>query len=157
MDKVTLIFVGGESEIDNLITGVTGGEYSHVAGILFDSIYESTGLKEESDPYPGVWLHDPQKYDNNPSMKTVEVIVPDIQALKREARNLLGKKYAYLGCIEGGLYDKLGIKISIASDFAVNCSETWARLLRAGGVNILPEVPVDCITPADLYRAVTVA
>lgn len=25
MDKVTLVFVGGDSEVDKLITGVTGG------------------------------------------------------------------------------------------------------------------------------------
>lgn len=147
-------FVGGDSEVDNLITRVTGGEYSHVAGYLFDSVYESTGIKESDDPYPGVWLHSPRKYEGHRIVRTVVVEVPDMESLQDEARRLIGRPYAYLGCIEGGLYDKLGIKISIASAFAVNCSETWARLLRAGGVDILPEVPVDCITPADLFKAV---
>lgn len=156
MAKVTLIFVGGSGKIDKLITDITGGEFSHVAGFLFDSIYESTGMKEEQDPYPGVWLHRPDKYDGNPAAVRVEVEVPNLPALQAEARRLLGRIYGYTDCVKGGLYDLLRIELP-SNDYALNCSETWTRLLRAGGCDPLHGVPADVVTPADLYRAVTAA
>lgn len=156
MAKVTLIFVGGTGKVDKLITDVTGGMYSHVAGFLFDSVYESTGMKEEQDPYPGVWLHRPDKYTGNPAVKYVEVEVPDLPGLQTEARRLLGRIYGYTDCVKGGLYDLLKIELP-SNDYALNCSETWTRLLRAGGFDPLPGVPADVVTPADLYRAVMTA
>jgi hypothetical protein len=153
MSKVRLIFVGGDSKVDKLITEVTGGTKSHVAGLLFDGVYESTGLKEPSDIYPGVWLHDPNKYLNNPDAESIEIEVPDIDALKEEARRLLGTPYGYLDCIRGGVFDLLGIKVP-DNDWAMDCSETWTRLLRAGGLDILSEIPAGDLTPVKMLNAI---
>lgn len=153
MAKITLIFVGGDSKVDKVITGVTGGTKSHVAGLLFDGVYESTGLKEEHDPYPGVWLHSPRKYINNPDAELIEVEVPNIEGLKDEARKLLGTPYGYTDCVRGGVFDLLGIEVP-DNDWTMNCSETWTRLLRAGGLNVLLGVPAGDVTPARLRNAV---
>lgn len=153
MDKVTLIFVGGDSKIDKLITNITGGIYSHVAGILFDSVYESTGEKESGDPYPGVWLHSADKFNNNQYAEFIEVDIPNIEALKSKARELLGTPYGYTDCIRGGFFDLLGIELP-DNDWTMDCSETWTRLLRAGNLDILPNIEAGNITPAKIRTAI---
>jgi hypothetical protein len=153
MDKLTLIFVGGDSRVDKLIEDVSGGDVSHVACLLFDSVYEATGMKEESDLYPGTWLHNPTKYDSNPDARFIEIEIPDMAALKGEARNLLGTPYAYGGCIKTGIYDLSGIELPDCA-LTTHCSETITRLLRSGGVNILPDIEPGCIDPSRLYKAV---
>lgn len=153
MGKVTLIFVSGDSEVDKLITGVTGGNKTHVAGLLFDGVYESTGMKEEFDPYPGVWLHNPDKYVNNPDAEFIDLEVPDLDALKEEARRLLGTPYGYTDCARTGIYEMLGIVIT-DNAYAMDCSETWTRLLKASGLDILPEIPAGCVSPEKMYRTI---
>jgi hypothetical protein len=157
MDRVTLISVGGDSKIDNLIKDVSPGakKYgkSHVAMLLFDGVYESTGLKEEYDPYPGVWLHNPHKYDNNPGATFIEVEVPDIEAMEDEARRLLGTPYGYTDCVKTGLYELFGIEIP-DNDWGIMCSELCTRLFRTGKVPILPEVPAGCISPERLTETI---
>jgi len=154
VDKVTLIFVGGDSKVDKLITGVTGGTKSHVAGLILDGTYESLGVKDGSDLYPGVWLHSPQKYLNNSDAEFVEIEVPNLDALKAEARRLLGRPYGYTDCIRTGIYEIFGIAVD-DNDYVMDCSETWTRLLRAGGLDILPTIQPGCISPAKLYEGVS--
>jgi len=151
MAKVTLIFVGGDSKVDKIITGVTGGTKSHVAGILFDSVYESLGMKDEGDLYPGVWMHDPSKYINNPDVEFITLEVPDIKALEAEARNLLGTPYGYTDCVRTGSFGT----VIPDNAYTMDCSETWTRLLRAGKLDILPGVPAGCISPVKLYEGVS--
>ena len=153
MAKVTLIFVGGESKIDKLITGITGGTKSHVAGLLFDGVYESTGLKEESDLYPGVWLHNPDKYLGNPDVEFVTIEIPNMDSLQAEARKLLGTPYGYTDCLRTGAYELLGISIA-DNAYVMDCSETWTRLLRAGGLNVLANIQPGCVSPSRLYGEV---
>lgn len=154
MDQVTLIFVGGDAEIDKLITGVTGGPYSHVAGLLFDGVLESTGEREATDPYPGVWLHRPDKYDDNNIIERVTVNVPDMDGLKNTARSLIGKPYGYLDCIRGGIKELTGEEIT-DNAIGMNCSELWTRILRGGNVAVLDNEPAGDVTPMALYKAVT--
>jgi hypothetical protein len=153
LDKITLIFVGGDSTVDRVIEKVSGGDVSHVACLLFDSVYESTGLKEEEDPYPGVWLHNPHKYCKNPYAKFIRINVPDKEGLNKMARRLLGTPYSYAGCIKTGIFDILGIDLP-DTDYTMHCSETITRLLRSGGVNVLPEVEPSSIDPSRLYKAI---
>lgn len=153
MSKIVLIFVGGNSFIDKAIHEVSKGDVTHVAGLLFDGTYESTGLKEETDPYPGVWLHRPNKYIGNPDAKFIEIEVPDIDGLKAEARRLLGTPYGYTDCLRTGIFDILGMQIP-DNDWSMMCSETWTRLLHGGKVNILPSIVPGCIDPSRLYKAV---
>lgn len=153
MSKLVLVFVGGDSKVDQLIENISQGDVSHVACLLFDSIFESTGMKEESDPYPGVWLHRPDKYIDNPDAKFIEVDVPDIEGLKAEARRLLGTPYAYGGCLKTGLYDVLDIQLP-DNDWTMHCSETIARLLRGGQVLVLPSLKPGVIDPFRLKMEV---
>lgn len=153
MAKITLAFLGGDSQVDKLITGVTGGDKSHVAAYLFDGWLESTGMKEEYDPYPGVWLHNPDKYKNYPDAEFIEVDIPNSEALKEEARRLLGTPYGYSDCIRTGIYEMLGIAIA-DNAYAMDCSELCTRLLRAGGLDVLSDVPAGCISPEKLLTTV---
>lgn len=152
MSKITLIFVGGNSEVDKVIDNVSHGDKSHVAIGILGSTLEALGMKDEHDLYPGVWLHDPLKYQNNPDAIFKEVEIPDIQAAETEARKLIGTLYGYDCCIKGGVYDQTGLEI-FGNLLTANCSKTVTLVLRAGGFNILPSVNADCITPNDLYRA----
>ncbi|VBB05091.1 Hypothetical protein LUCI_0297 [Lucifera butyrica] len=153
MANLTLIFVGGDSEVDKIIQGATHGPYSHVAGIILNSTLESLGMKDRSDPYPGVWLHDPDKYRDSPDAEFIEVEIPDLMAAESEARKLIGSPYGYVDCVRGGLYDLTGVKLP-GNLLAMNCSETWTRILHAGGLKVLNDVAPDCVTPMDLRRAV---
>jgi hypothetical protein len=173
MGKVTVIFVGGDSLVDDVIEKVTSGEYSHVAININGGILESTGIIKEGDHYPGVHMRQITEYDGNPDAVFIDVDVPDLQAAELKAKYLLGKFYSYVGCVEGGAYDVFGIKLHgwitklinlllvkflhipvnvDTGEWSMNCSETVTRILRAGGFNILPGVDADCITPMDLYR-----
>jgi hypothetical protein len=174
MAKVTVIFVGGNELVDKVIEGVTHGTCSHVAIQILGGVLESQGVPDKGDRYPGVHLHALDKYDNNQYAKFVEVEVPNLSAAERTAKRLLGKFYSYIGCIEGGVYDLFGIQLHpwIAKyinllivkffrlpvnldtgEWTMNCSETVTRILRAGGLSVLPGVDADCITPEDLLVA----
>ncbi len=153
MSTLTLIFVGGNSFVDKAIEKVSDGEISHTACFLFDSTYESTGEKEEYDLYSGVWLHSPNKYTGNPDAKFIQVEVPYFDALQEEARRLLGTPYGYAQCLRTGIFDILGMQPP-SPEWTMHCSGTITRLLRAGGMNVLPDIQPGCIDPSRLYRAV---
>jgi hypothetical protein len=153
MGKVTVIFVRGSTDniVDKVINDVSHGDYSHVA-IKFDwGVIEALGVKDPSDKYPGVWLHSVDKY-NNADVKLVDVDLSDLPAAEDEARRLIGTLYGYTDCIRGGIYDLTGVKLP-GNVLTANCSETVTRILRDGGLNILPGIDADCVTPNDLCRA----
>lgn len=155
MEKVTIILVGGDAPVDKFITKFTGGRFSHVAALVLGSTFESTGIKEPIDPYPGVWLHDPNKYVGNPNVVFVDVEVPDLAAGEAEVRKLLGTPYSYIACVKGGLHDILGIDLP-DTDFSMDCSETITRFLRACGLDFLSGHSPGSITPDDIGRELAV-
>ena len=150
--KVTVILVQGDNTnvVDHVINDASRGVYSHSAVEFPWGVVESLGIKDADDKYPGVWLHDPGKYDNA-TAKFIEVDLPDIARAEAEARRLIGTLYGYTDCVRGGLYDLLGVELE-GNKLTANCSETVTRILRAGGLVILPDVEPDCITPNDLGR-----
>lgn len=157
MSEIKLGFVGGDTEVDKIIKFASGAEeenITHAFVELFDSIYESEGIKQPYNPYPGVWISEPDKYDNNPYVKYVIIDVPDISALKKKARELLGTMYGYTDCISTGIKLLTGADVLINGEHTAMCSETVTRLLRAGGINILSALKPDQISPVALYRAV---
>ncbi|MDF2523192.1 MAG: hypothetical protein K0R31_833 [Clostridiales bacterium] len=176
MSKVTVIFVGGSKLIDTVIETVTHGTCSHTAIKILGGVLESQGIPDVGDTYPGVHLHTDGKYNNNAYAQFVDVDLPDLVAAEKKAQSLLGKFYSYIGCIEGVSYDIFGInlhpiinkfinllivkylKIPInlnTGEWTMDCSETVTRILRAGGLDVLPSVDADCITPEDLLKALT--
>lgn len=157
MTKVTVIFVSGTSIVDKVIDAVSHGKYSHVAIKILNGVVEALGVKDQGDKYPGTWIHDASKYDNNPDAIFIDVDLPDIDRAATEASTLIGKPYGYIDCINGGVYDLTGYQLPADKGITENCSETITRILRAGGFNILPDVTADCITPNTLARAMNVA
>ena len=155
MAKVVLIFVGGDSFIDEKIEKVSKSgdmNISHVAALLWGT-YESTGIKEEEDPYPGVWIHRPDKFFGNPYARFIEVEIPDIAGFEAEARRLLGTRYGYPDCAATAVFDLTGIQLP-DSDNTVHCSETITRLCRGGQLNALPEITPGCIDPFRLFTSI---
>ena len=156
MAKLTLIFTGNSSNaLSNVISKVTKGPYTHVAIKILGSTLEAFASCLEGDPYPGVWLHEPDRYDNYKNAVFVDVEVPNLRGAEREARRSLGTYYGLVDCITSGIYNLTGTSIPGNGKHTMNCSETVVRILRAGGVNILPGVNADSISPMDLYRALT--
>ncbi|SEP36904.1 hypothetical protein [Propionispora vibrioides] len=170
---VTLIFVRGDpvSMIDRTIEAVSQGDFCHVAVQFAWGIVEALGVPERGF-VPGVRLSPTDKYDGK-AVATMKLALPEEAAAEQEARRLLGRLYSYIGCLEGGIYDLTGIRLqpwlNKLSDWlqirlfgtvlpvdigtwSMNCSETAARIIRAGGINVLPGVEADCITPMDLIR-----
>lgn len=168
---ITLIFVRGDqaSMIDRTIETFSRGDFCHVAVKFPWGIVEALGVPEKGY-IPGVRLSPTNKYDGKEGL-TINLALPDQVAAEQEARKLLGRFYSYIGCLEGGIYDISGIrlqpwinKISTwlltrlfgmtlavnVGKWSMNCSETVTRIIRAGGLNVLPGVDADCITPMDL-------
>ena len=175
MSQVSVIFVKGDNRftVDRLISNVTQGDYVHVAIKFKWGIVESLGVPEPGCILPGVRVSPLDKYDNA-NVHTINIRLSDPPAAEQMAKSLIGTLYSYIGCIEGGLYNRFGIQIhgcistilnwiirQIAKlpvpidtgNWTMNCSETVARILKAGGLDVLPGVDADCITPMDLYQS----
>ena len=173
---VKVIFTSGDSFVDNTIENITRGDYSHVAIQILGGTVESLGIPDDGDKYPGVHLHNLHKYDNQDGVYIIEVNLQNQKVAEDKARELLGKFYSYIGCVEGGIYNIFGIRmhkwivklINMAltrflhfpinidtGEWTMNCSETVTRILRAGGLLVCEGVDADEVTPMDLYRELT--
>jgi hypothetical protein len=151
--NVTVIFVRGDSLVDKVIDTVSQGIYSHVAIKILGGTLEALGIKDPEDKYPGVWLHDADKYTNDPNAVLVDVDLPNITGAENTARALIGKPYGYDSCVSGGIYDLTGAEVpSIIGD---DCSQSGVLILREGGLDVMGDTPASCITPMDLYRILT--
>ena len=155
MTTVKVGFVGGDTLLDKAIEGFSGSQYadiSHTYIYLFDSILEAEGVKQYSDPYPGVWLHPADKYDGNPHAKTVEIDLPDLAAAQSKARELIGTLYGYSDCIVTATKFLTGYNIFSGGELTMHCSETVTRILRAGGLPVCPGLQADEVSPVLLYE-----
>ena len=155
MSTVRVGFVGGNGILDRAIEAASGSQYadiSHAYIYMFDSILESEGVKQYSDPYPGVWLHPADKYDGNQHAKTVRIDVPDLEAAHAKARELIGTLYGYTDCIVTATKFLTGYNIFSGGELTMHCSETVTRILRAGGLCICPGMQADEVSPVLLYE-----
>ena len=155
MAKIRVGFVGGDTVIDKVIEGASGSQYadiSHTFIYLLNSIVEAEGVKQYADPYPGVWLHPPGKYDGDGHVKIVEIDVPDLPAAESKARELIGTLYGYTDCIVTATKFLTGHNIFSGGEGTMHCSETVTRILRAGGVSVCPELQADEVSPVLLYE-----
>ena len=156
---VKLIFVHGEgTEVDKTIEYFSNGDYVHVAVALpsLGYIVESLGTLEKdlegNDIVPGVRKSDINKYDGaNVIIK--ELTVPNIEGSEAEANKLLGTFYGYSDCVDGGVYDRTGIELKGDGELTVDCSECATRVVREGGINVLPNLRADCVTPMRLLNS----
>ena len=155
MTAVRVGFVGGDGWLDKAIEAISGSQYadiSHTYIYLFDSILEAEGVKQYSDPYPGVWLHPADKYDGNPHAKTVEIDLPDLAAAQSKARELIGTLYGYSDCIVTATKFLTGYNIFSGGELTMHCSETVTQILRAGGLKVCPDLQADEVSPVLLYE-----
>jgi hypothetical protein len=150
--RLTVIFTSGTGLISDTIKKVTGGPYTHAAVKILDSVLESYGTTLENDKYPGVWLHKPDRYDNVTDTVFIDLPIPNLPAAEDEARKLLGSPYGYSDLISSGIHSLFGKEVAASGEKINICSEAVTRILRAGGLDILPDVKADCISPMDLYR-----
>jgi len=144
--EVKVLFVFAHDWIGKIIDAAEGkGENpSHTGIFLLDSLLEATlkgFVKSPVDEYR----------DCKTVVATVDI--PKIEDAELEAKRLLYTPYGYIDCINGGIHDITGVQVPGDGEVTVNCSEAVTRILRAGGLDVLPGVYADCVTPADLYRA----
>ncbi|MBP2644305.1 MAG: hypothetical protein H6Q67_2192 [Firmicutes bacterium] len=147
--KVKVLFVYPHDWIGKIIDAAEGpGEdVCHTGIFMLDALLEATSagfIKSPVDTY------------RNCKTKIVAVDVPDIDDAELEAKRLLNTPYGWTSCVNGGIHDITGYQIPGDGEVTVNCSEVVCRILRAGGLDILPGVYADGVTPADLFRALTV-
>lgn len=156
MSKVICGFAGGIGLIDKAIEAFSGAQtedISHAFIMLFGRPYESEGIKEPDAPYPGVWFSRRGKYDGNEHVKYIAVDVPDMAALEDKAFELNGTLYGYIDCLSTGIKLLTGTNALVDGEKTMMCSETITRLLRAGGLEVLPDLEPDQVSPVTLYRA----
>lgn len=157
MAIIRIGFSGDAGELSKAIKFVTGGEYCNVShAYLYDfmgGVYEAMGIKLENDLYAGVWVHpnDTRDITDKTKNRLVDVDVPDMEAALKMGQVLLGTPYGYPDCISAAVFLATGEQISDGTRTCM-CSETVTRILRAGGINILPDLKADVVNPAMLYK-----
>lgn len=147
MAGTRLIFVHGDNFLSKAIQFATSSQWAHVGIELFGGIVEAL--------FDGVSLSERDKYEAY-IHEYVEVDIPCLEAAEEKARTLLDASYGFVtDNVSGAVHDLTGIALSGNGEETVNCSETVVRILRAGGVVVLPDHAADAITPGGLYRALT--
>lgn len=146
--KVDVLFTAGHNIVGEIVETTTQSRWAHAAIFMLDGIVEAV--------QPRVTVSDLHQYDDaEKEIITIEVPFYDNAAIK--ANELLGTKYGlWTDCLSGGLHSLLDMETKGNGETTVNCSETVTRILRAGGLRLLPDRTADCITPEDLYQALLV-
>lgn len=144
MAKVKVLFTAGHNLIGNTVEFLTHSRWAHASIFLLGGIVEAIS--------PAVTISPIDKYDQT-EQEIIEVEIPDVIAAEEQAGSLIGVQYGlFTDCLDGGLNDVLGYHSKGNDIKTVNCSETVTRILRAGGLDILPDVAADCVTPEGLYQ-----
>ena len=154
MDKIVVGFVGGNKNLDRAIKYFSDSEeydITHAFTMILNSTCESRGIKEKSDPYAGVWLHDPDKFCNDITARFIEIDIPNIHNAERMARFLIGSAYGFSSCLAFFLKKVFGINFP-DNKHSCNCSETQALILRAGGLDVYPNMQANEISPLQMFQ-----
>jgi len=148
--KVNVLFYFGDNLIGKVIDVVEGKgkDPSHTGIFMFGKLLEAM---------PDGFIESPATTYDGLDTKIITVDVPNMEAAEDKAKKLLGKPYGYIDCVNGGLHDLTGKNVPGDGEITVNCSEAVTRILRAGGLDILPGLYADNVTPADLLKALEVA
>lgn len=154
MPKITLIVAGGYEFIDGQIQAFSHGlkdNVSHIAALFAGYTWEAQGVIVGKEPYPGFWAQSKDRFLKQDSIaKFIAIEVPDLRPIYNECLALKKTPYGYGDCIRGGVYELTGKQIP-DSDFTVDCSEAWTRILRTV-ITFLPDIEAGCITPEKFYR-----
>jgi len=154
--KVKILFSYPCTPFGKLVEDVEGkGEPSHTGIILYGQIFEALENGFVKSPL--------NSYDDF-KHKIITINISNLSHAQLEAKRLLYTPYGWVDCIVGGarrlinrilkLFNKsINIEFRGNGERTVNCSEAVTRILRAGGLDVLPEVYADDVTPADLLEA----
>ncbi len=148
--KTTVYFVVGEEGnlVDEIITHASKGPYSHVAIFVPGvGLVESWGEIGPGIMPPCVRLAPLRKFDGRSDVTIARIDLPNLAAAQDEAERLIGTPYGYPDCATTGLRELFGIKPKGNGILTAHCSETVARILRAGEYVLLPEEAPDNISP----------
>ena len=154
MDKVVVGFVGGNTNLDRAIKYFSDSEeynITHAFTMILNSTCESRGIKEKSDPYAGVWLHSPDKFCTDSTARFIELDIPNIHGAENMARFLIGSAYGFSSCLAFFLNKVFEINFP-DNKHSCNCSETQALILRAGGLDVYPNMQANEISPLQMFQ-----
>ena len=145
MATVKVLFTAGHNLIGDTVEFLTHSRWAHASVFILGGIVEAV--------HPVVVLSPANKYDGV-EHEIIDVEILDITKAEERAHSLIGIPYGLItDCLDGGLNDLIGYHAKGNGTKTVNCSETVTRILRAGGLDILPGVAADCVTPECLYQA----
>lgn len=154
---ITVGGVGGDGLLNKGIELFSAADYmsfSHIFIMLGGGTLEALGEREAGDTYAGVWVHNKNKYKGNPYARFFEVEVPDYESAYAKAGSLVGKPYGYFDCIRTLYFNTFGTQCDIMDETAMDCSETATRIMRAGGLDILPGIIPGCVDPTRFIKAI---
>ena len=80
-----------------------------------------------------------------------EIDIPNIHNAERMARFLIGSAYGFSSCLAFFLKKVFGINFP-DNKHSCNCSETQALILRAGGLDVYPNMNVNEISPLQMFQ-----
>lgn len=157
--QVDIGFVGGDTWIDDVIKFFSNSyseNITHSFAIVYGRPFEAEGIKEEGTRYPGAWFTPNRyKYFNEKFkglVKYIRIEIPDLEAFEDKAVALQGTLYGYSDCLAAEYKKLTGNDALVDGETTVMCSETVSLLLRAGGLDILPNLQADQIMPVVLYH-----
>jgi hypothetical protein len=144
--EVKVLFSYPETIFGRIIDAVEGpdADPSHAAIFMLDGILEALDNGFVKSPITA--------YDGHKAT-IITVDVPNIEDAELEAKRLLNTPYGWWDCINGGIREITGYQLPGDGELTVNCSEAVCRILRAGGLDILPGAYADGVTPAALLEA----
>jgi hypothetical protein len=154
------------TDFEKLICSVTQSKFSHAAtGVEFEGVYRIVHATT-----PAVHASPGNYFDDLVTKEIISLPITEEQrkAVVEKAFELLGKKYGFDDCIEGGIRD-IGNRLgNLFGDEAValvhkiiddpntyNCSGTQVELVRAAFPNFAEGIDSSTVTPEQARLMVT--
>lgn len=157
--QVDIGFVGGDTWVDEVIKFFSESyqeNITHAFAMVYGRPFEAEGVKEEGTKYPGAWFtprrHKYKEDQYKGLVKYIRVEIPDLEAFEDKAVSLQGTLYGYSDCLAAEYKKLTGNDALVDGETTVMCSETVSLMLRAGGLNVLPDLQPDQIMPVTLYH-----
>ena len=154
MDKLVVGYVGGDTNLDKVIQNFSGAvkyNITHAFTMILNSTAESKGVKEVDDPYPGFWLHSPDKFVLDKTSRFIEIEIPSLILAETEARKLIGSAYGYSSCLSFVLRKFFHINFP-DNRHSCDCSEAQTLILRASGLSMYPRIQANEVSPLMAFK-----
>jgi hypothetical protein len=150
---IKIVFVHGSGfvsetieKVEQLKVTVKDGFIPSHCGIIIDNVFQEA-------IFEGFIETNVNRYPPE-IVRVYELDVPDIDSGKQKFQELTNKPYGYRALVNGFLYTMTGINTDGDGEETGDCSEMDTRIIRACGVDILPNVSADCVTPLILMESI---